>query len=144
MTSLETLVSFPLLLLPLSLLVPPTHPTPFLSLYLFPWQPQVESRQFPVTVHFNKRTPAAYLRAAYEKVVKIHRTLPAGHVLVFVTGRGGVLRLCRLLCSTFPGKLDPDQCRQLEEEEEEEEEDERRERRGRNRKRRRCRVDLDK
>jgi ATP-dependent RNA helicase DHX37/DHR1 len=37
---------------------------------LFPSPPpiiSVESRQFPVTVHFNKRTREAYLREAYEK-----------------------------------------------------------------------------
>ena len=46
----------------------------------------VESRQFPVTVHFNKRTPDDYLHEAFRKVCKIHRTLPSGGILVFVTG----------------------------------------------------------
>ena len=68
--------------------------------------PQVESRQFPVTVHFNKRTPRDYLRGAYEKVCKIHRRLPPGHVLVFVTGQQEVLRLCRLVSRTFPDSLE--------------------------------------
>ena len=66
----------------------------------------MESRQFPVTVHFNKRTREAYLREAYEKVCKIHRSLPSGHVLVFLTGQREVLRLCSLLRRTFPSTLD--------------------------------------
>ena len=66
----------------------------------------MDSRQFPVTVHFNKRTHEAYLREAYMKVCKIHRSLPSGHVLVFVTGQSEVLRLCTLLRRTFPRTLD--------------------------------------
>ena len=62
---------------------------------------QVESRQYPVTVHFNKRTPVDYLREAYRKVCKVHRCLPRGHVLVFLTGQREVLRLCRVLRNTF-------------------------------------------
>lgn len=41
--------------------------------------PQVESRQFPVTVHFNKRTPVDdYSGECFRKICKIHRMLPAG------------------------------------------------------------------
>lgn len=40
---------------------------------------QVETRQFPVTVHFNKRTPMEdYTGEAFHKICKIHRMLPAG------------------------------------------------------------------
>uniref|UniRef100_A0A8C2VG05 DEAH-box helicase 37 n=1 Tax=Chinchilla lanigera TaxID=34839 RepID=A0A8C2VG05_CHILA len=39
---------------------------------------KVESRQFPVTVHFNKRTPEDYSGECFRKVCKIHRMLPAG------------------------------------------------------------------
>lgn len=43
---------------------------------------QVESRQFPVTVHFNKRTPLEdYSGECFRKVCKIHRMLPAGEAL---------------------------------------------------------------
>ncbi|KAF5927111.1 hypothetical protein HPG69_010613 [Diceros bicornis minor] len=39
---------------------------------------KVESRQFPVTVHFNKRTPLEdYSGECFRKVCKIHRMLPA-------------------------------------------------------------------
>ncbi|XP_071491371.1 probable ATP-dependent RNA helicase DHX37 [Diadema antillarum] len=59
---------------------------------------KVESRQYPVTVHFNKRTPLEdYLKEAYRKVLKIHRTLPPGGILVFVTGQNEVSTLCRKL-----------------------------------------------
>lgn len=42
----------------------------------------MESRQFPVTVHFNKRTPLEdYSGECFRKVCKIHRMLPAGEAL---------------------------------------------------------------
>lgn len=72
---------------------------------LFPSPPPVvtvESRQFPVTVHFNKRTPDDYLNEAFRKVCKIHRTLPHGGILVFLTGQAEVHGLCRKLRRTFP------------------------------------------
>lgn len=72
---------------------------------LFPTPPPVvtvESRQFPVTVHFNKRTPDDYLNEAFHKVCKIHRTLPPGGILVFVTGQAEVHGLCKKLKRTFP------------------------------------------
>ncbi|OWK54885.1 putative ATP-dependent RNA helicase DHX37 [Lonchura striata] len=40
---------------------------------------QVDARQFPVTVHFNKKTPLDdYSGECFRKVCKIHRMLPAG------------------------------------------------------------------
>ncbi|XP_067683944.1 probable ATP-dependent RNA helicase DHX37 [Haliotis asinina] len=64
---------------------------------------KVESRQFPVTIHFNKRTPLDdYLADAYRKVCKIHRQLPSGGILVFVTGQQEVHTLCKKLHNTFP------------------------------------------
>ncbi|KAI6225151.1 hypothetical protein M3Y99_01377400 [Aphelenchoides fujianensis] len=47
----------------------------------------VESRQFPVTVHFERRTPDDHMRAAFLKVCKIHERLPEGGILVFVSGQ---------------------------------------------------------
>ena len=76
---------------------------------LFPSPPPVvtvESRQFPVTVHFNKRTPDDYLNEAFRKVCKIHRTLPPGGILVFVTGQAEVHGLCKKLKRTFPYSLE--------------------------------------
>ena len=76
---------------------------------LFPTPPPVvtvESRQFPVTVHFNKRTPFDYLNEAFRKVCKIHRTLPPGGILVFVTGQAEVHGLCKKLKKTFSYNLE--------------------------------------
>lgn len=64
---------------------------------------KVESRQFPVTVHFNKRTPCEdYSGECFRKVCKIHRMLPAGGILVFLTGQAEVHALCRRLRRAFP------------------------------------------
>ncbi|PVV02796.1 hypothetical protein BB560_000672 [Smittium megazygosporum] len=49
----------------------------------------VESRQYPVCIKFNKRTPvgeAAYVNAALKKTIQIHEKLPPGGILVFLTG----------------------------------------------------------
>ena len=66
---------------------------------------QVESRQYSVTVHFNRRTPNDYVNESFRKVCKIHRTLPAGGILVFVTGQREVEHLCRKLRRQFPSKF---------------------------------------
>ncbi len=72
---------------------------------LFPIPPPVvliESRQHPVTIHFSKHTEVyEYSRAVFKKVCQIHRQLPAGGVLVFLTGRQEILHLCRLLSKEF-------------------------------------------
>ncbi|VEN64053.1 unnamed protein product, partial [Callosobruchus maculatus] len=62
----------------------------------------VESRQFPVTVHFNKRTPDSYLKEALNKIRKIHTKLPEGGILVFVTGQREVNWLVQKLRKAFP------------------------------------------
>ncbi|XP_051950841.1 probable ATP-dependent RNA helicase DHX37 [Xyrauchen texanus] len=64
---------------------------------------KVEARQFPVTVHFNKRTPMEdYIGEAYRKISKIHRMLPPGGILVFLTGQAEVHSVCRRLRKAFP------------------------------------------
>uniref|UniRef100_F7F3D3 Activating signal cointegrator 1 complex subunit 3 n=1 Tax=Ornithorhynchus anatinus TaxID=9258 RepID=F7F3D3_ORNAN len=64
---------------------------------------KVDARQFPVTVHFNKRTPLDdYSGECFRKVSKIHRMLPAGGILVFLTGQAEVHSLCRRLRRAFP------------------------------------------
>ncbi|XP_030316304.1 probable ATP-dependent RNA helicase DHX37 [Calypte anna] len=66
---------------------------------------QVDARQFPVTVHFNKRTPLDdYSGECFRKVCKIHRMLPPGGILVFLTGQAEVHSLCRRLRKAFPFK----------------------------------------
>ncbi|KAM9330878.1 putative ATP-dependent RNA helicase DHX37 [Gastrophryne carolinensis] len=75
---------------------------------LFPIPPpviQVDARQFPVTIHFNKRTPLdGYAGECFRKICKIHRMLPPGGILVFLTGQAEVNSLCRRLRKTFPFK----------------------------------------
>ncbi|KAM7521447.1 hypothetical protein LguiA_011349 [Lonicera macranthoides] len=59
---------------------------------------EVPTRQYPVTVHFSKRTEIVdYVGQAYKKVLSIHKRLPAGGILVFVTGQREVEYLCRML-----------------------------------------------
>lgn len=61
----------------------------------------VESRQFPVTIHFNRTTPKDYMQDAFKKICKIHKELPPGGILVFVTGKMEVNRLVSDLKSRF-------------------------------------------
>ena len=65
---------------------------------------KVDSRQFSVAVHFNKHTYEDYLAEAFRKVCKIHRRLPEGGILIFVTGQQEVNVLCNKLKKTFPNK----------------------------------------
>lgn len=40
---------------------------------------KVDARQFPVSIHFNKRTPLEdYMGEVFHKTCKIHRMLPSG------------------------------------------------------------------
>uniref|UniRef100_A0A2P2HYL0 RNA helicase n=3 Tax=Hirondellea gigas TaxID=1518452 RepID=A0A2P2HYL0_9CRUS len=63
---------------------------------------KVEGRMFDVTVHYNKKTADDYVEAAYNKVCKIHRQLPEGAILVFLTGQQEVNLVCKQLRATFP------------------------------------------
>ncbi|XP_012684041.2 probable ATP-dependent RNA helicase DHX37 isoform X2 [Clupea harengus] len=80
---------------------------------LFPNPPlviKVEARQFPVTIHFNKRTAMEdYTGEAFHKTCKIHRMLPPGGILVFLTGQAEVHTLCRRLRKAFPYRPNRDQ-----------------------------------
>lgn len=67
---------------------------------LFPTPPpvvRIDTRTFPCTLHFARRTDDDYIKAAHNTVMKIHKQLPPGTILVFVTGRHEVQRLCKLL-----------------------------------------------
>lgn len=48
---------------------------------------EAEGRQYPVTVHFARRTRQDFIDEMVEKVAKGHRKLPAGSMLVFLTGQ---------------------------------------------------------
>ena len=72
---------------------------------LFPSPPpliSVPARQHPVTVHFSRRTELRdYLTAVLKKASAIHRRLPPGGILIFVTGQREVEYVCRQLETTF-------------------------------------------
>ncbi|KAF3298488.1 putative ATP-dependent RNA helicase DHR1 [Orbilia oligospora] len=70
-----------------------------------------EARQHKVTNRFSLRTRHEYLEEAYKKVCKIHRRLPKGGILVFLTGKQDIYQLMQKLRRTFPlndGKREKD------------------------------------
>ena len=73
---------------------------------MFPVPPpvvKVPTRQYPVTIHFNRKTVLGdYVGEAFAKVCKIHTMLPPGGILVFLTGQKEILHLCRRLRRKFP------------------------------------------
>ncbi|RZC64146.1 hypothetical protein C5167_025884 [Papaver somniferum] len=61
---------------------------------------EVPTRQYPVTIHFSKRTDVIdYIGQAFKKVMAIHKRLPPGGILVFVTGQREVDDLSKKLCA---------------------------------------------
>lgn len=78
---------------------------------------KVPTRQFPVTVHFSKRTEIVdYIGQAYKKVLSIHKRLPPGGILVFVTGQKEVESLCRRLRKTSKELVENSSKRNMEKE----------------------------
>ena len=61
----------------------------------------VEARQFPVTTHYNKVTSEEYEEQAFRKIVKVHRNLPSGGILVFLTGKKEIQYLEKRLKMEF-------------------------------------------
>lgn len=57
----------------------------------------VATRQFPVAIHFSKTTKDDYVEAAFRKAKKIHEELPAGGILIFLTGKKEILYVCKRL-----------------------------------------------
>ena len=67
--------------------------------------PQVDARQYPVVTHFAKRTEVRnYLRETHKKVVQIHKRLPDGTILVFLTGKREILYMCQKLTKSLNKK----------------------------------------
>ncbi|KAL6420695.1 hypothetical protein ACFW04_013977 [Cataglyphis niger] len=64
----------------------------------------VEARQFPVTIHFNRKTNQNYVNEALRKTVKIHTSLPEGGILIFLTGQQEVHTIVHKLRKLFPLK----------------------------------------
>jgi hypothetical protein len=70
--------------------------------------PQVEARQFPVTAHFSKKTDLHnYPKLVYKKVLQIHKTLPDGGILVFLTGKREIMQLTNKLRRYFSRRNGP-------------------------------------
>lgn len=68
---------------------------------------KIGARQFPVTVHFNRRTSLDnYVGDAYKKVIKIHTSLPSGGILVFLAGQAEIVQLVRMLRMRLEKNLD--------------------------------------
>ena len=62
---------------------------------------QAEGRQYPVTVHFARRTQRDYVEEAFRKVSRGHRKLPPGGMLVFLTGQNEIRQLAKKLKQAF-------------------------------------------
>jgi ATP-dependent RNA helicase DHX37/DHR1 len=69
---------------------------------------RVPARQFPVTVHFARRTAGHdFVGAAFRKVCAIHAKLPPGGILVFLTGQREVEHLAARLRKELAPKPPP-------------------------------------
>ncbi|OJJ69140.1 hypothetical protein ASPBRDRAFT_32868 [Aspergillus brasiliensis CBS 101740] len=62
---------------------------------------QAQGRQYPVTVHFSRRTHRDYVEEAFRKVSRGHRKLPPGGMLVFMTGQNEIRQLSKRLKQAF-------------------------------------------
>ncbi|GMR42423.1 hypothetical protein PMAYCL1PPCAC_12618, partial [Pristionchus mayeri] len=82
----------------------------FLRRRLFPAGPprvlKAEARQFPVTIHFDRKTPQDFMVAAFRKACRIHETLPEGGILIFVPGQKDVQLLMKKLQERYPVKYE--------------------------------------
>ncbi|KAL0262749.1 putative ATP-dependent RNA helicase DHR1 [Diplodia seriata] len=63
---------------------------------------KAEGRQYPVTVHFARRTRMDYVEEAFQKIKRGHRKLPPGGMLVFMTGQSEITTLAKRLKQAFP------------------------------------------
>ncbi|CAD1809228.1 ATP-dependent RNA helicase DHR1 [Candida parapsilosis] len=61
----------------------------------------VEARQYPVSVHFDRKTDFNYIESAFNKACKIHRKLPPGGILIFLTGQNEIKTLVKRLKEEF-------------------------------------------
>ena len=67
---------------------------------------KVEARQYSVTVHHMKRTVNDYIEEAFKTVCKIHKKLPEGGILVFLTGKQEINYLCDRLKNEFESNME--------------------------------------
>ncbi|TEA21273.1 putative ATP-dependent RNA helicase [Colletotrichum sidae] len=64
---------------------------------------EVEGRQHSVTIHFSRRTQADYVEEAFKKVLRGHRKLPPGGILVFLTGQNEIMHMSKKLRAAVGG-----------------------------------------
>lgn len=65
---------------------------------------KISARQYPVSVHFSRHTNFDYQEDAFKKACKIHRRLPPGGILIFLTGQSEITNMVRKLKAEFPFK----------------------------------------
>lgn len=63
---------------------------------------KVDARQYPVSTHFNRKTRFDYLEEVFNKACKIHRKLPPGGILIFLTGQNEITSTVKRLRQEFP------------------------------------------
>jgi ATP-dependent RNA helicase DHX37/DHR1 len=61
-------------------------------------------RQYPVTIHFSRRTASDYVTESVKKASKIHSRLPPGGILIFLTGQNEITGVCRKLEAKYGQK----------------------------------------
>ena len=79
---------------------------------------QIDNRMHPVIVHYERRTEEEYVPLIIDKISQIHKTLPAGTILIFVTGKGEVHRICNSFREGQLVELEEDENSESEEYEE--------------------------
>jgi len=67
---------------------------------------QAEGRQYPVQMHFARRTQHDYVEQAFNWVSRGHQKLPKGGMLVFLTGQNEITALARKLRQKFSNSQD--------------------------------------
>lgn len=63
---------------------------------------KIDARQYPVSIHFNRHTAFNYTEEIFRKTCKIHRQLPKGGILVFLTGKAEIDAMVKRLRGEFP------------------------------------------
>ncbi|MCP9258257.1 putative ATP-dependent RNA helicase rha-2 [Dirofilaria immitis] len=61
----------------------------------------IDTRQYPVSVHFERQTPENYLTAAFYKICEIHEHKSPGTILVFLSGKLEVMALLKWLVERY-------------------------------------------
>ena len=64
---------------------------------------EISTRQYPVNIYHSKKTENDYINEAFKYCCKIHKRLPEGNVIVFLTGKREILDLCKKLREEFSG-----------------------------------------